>query len=93
MTAMISLTCIDVSQRAGLEPDWIEIQLAHGERNKVRAAYNHARYLPQRREMMQAWADYLDDLRLKKNQTSKNGIEDVLQKQVADRIKDFSASY
>jgi hypothetical protein len=32
------------------------------ERNKVRAAYNHAQYLPERRRMMQQWADYLDDL-------------------------------
>jgi|GEM_PF-4197999 len=35
---------------------------AHDERNKVRAAYNHAQYLPERRRMMQQWADYLDDL-------------------------------
>ena len=41
----------------------IERQLAHGERDKVRAAYNHADYLPERRRMMQAWADYLDTLR------------------------------
>ncbi|HEV3197879.1 MAG TPA: hypothetical protein VGZ73_08220, partial [Bryobacteraceae bacterium] len=43
-------------------PDWIERQLAHDERNNVRAAYNHAQYLPERRRMMQQWADYLDDL-------------------------------
>ena len=42
----------------------IERQLAHGERNKVSAAYNYAEHLPKRREMMQAWADYLDGLRL-----------------------------
>jgi hypothetical protein len=41
----------------------IERQLAHAERNKVRAAYNRAQYLPERRKMMQAWADYLDTLR------------------------------
>lgn len=41
----------------------IERQLAHGERNKVKAAYNYAQYLPERREMMQAWADYLDGLK------------------------------
>jgi hypothetical protein len=46
----------------GFHPDWIERQLAHDERNKVRAAYNHAQYLPERRRMMQQWADYLDDL-------------------------------
>jgi integrase len=40
--------------------DLIERQLAHSERNAVRAAYNHAQYLPQRRKMMQWWADYLD---------------------------------
>ena len=42
--------------------DVIERQLAHGERNKVRASYNHAQYLPERKEMMQWWADYLDKL-------------------------------
>jgi integrase len=46
----------------GFHPDWIERQLAHDERNKARAAYNHAQYLPERRRMMQQWADYLDDL-------------------------------
>jgi len=40
--------------------DVIERQLAHSERNRVRAAYNHAQYLPERRKMMQWWADYLD---------------------------------
>ncbi|WP_406867598.1 tyrosine-type recombinase/integrase [Paraburkholderia fungorum] len=43
--------------------DWIERQLAHVEGNGVRAAYNHAQYLPQRRKMMQCWADYLDEQR------------------------------
>jgi integrase len=47
----------------GWNPDAIERQLAHCERNKVRAAYNHARMIPERRKMMQAWADYLDGLR------------------------------
>jgi integrase len=46
-------------------PDAIERQLAHGERNKVRSAYNSAQHLPERRKMMQAWADYLDELRAK----------------------------
>jgi integrase len=43
--------------------DWIERQLAHAEKDGVRAAYNAAEYLPQRRKMMQWWADYLDQLR------------------------------
>ncbi|WP_461209469.1 tyrosine-type recombinase/integrase [Desulfocurvus sp. DL9XJH121] len=47
----------------GWPPDVIERQLAHAERNKVRAAYNHAEHLPQRRKMMQSWADYLDGLK------------------------------
>ena len=47
----------------GFNSDWIECQLAHGESNKTVAAYNHAEYLPQRRDMMQAWADYIDRLR------------------------------
>ena len=46
----------------GFHHDWIERQLAHDERNKVRAAYNHAQYLAERRRMMQHWADYLDGL-------------------------------
>lgn len=41
----------------------IERQLAHGQQSKVAAAYNHAEYLPERRRMMQYWADYLDQLR------------------------------
>lgn len=40
--------------------DAIERQLAHGERDKVRASYNKAQYLDKRTEMMQAWADFLD---------------------------------
>ncbi|SHN66653.1 tyrosine-type recombinase/integrase [Desulfovibrio litoralis] len=47
----------------GYNRDWIERQLAHGERNSVRSAYNHAEFLNERRKMMQDWADYLDNLR------------------------------
>jgi integrase len=47
----------------GWQPDVIERALAHAEGNSVRAAYNHARWLPQRREMMQWWADWLDSLK------------------------------
>lgn len=43
----------------GFNSDWIERQLAHTEQNSVRAAYNHAQYLPERRRMMQWWGDYL----------------------------------
>ena len=47
----------------GYNRDWIERQLAHGERNGVRAAYNYAEYLQERRRMMQEWADYLVHLK------------------------------
>ena len=47
----------------GWNRDAIERQLAHGERDAVRAAYNYAEHLPERRKMMQAWADYLEVLR------------------------------
>ena len=47
----------------GYNGDWIERQLAHAERNNVRAAYNYAEYLPERRKMMQEWADYLEGLK------------------------------
>lgn len=49
----------------GWNRDAIERQLVHGERDSVRAAYNFAEFLPERRKMMQAWADYLDELRQK----------------------------
>jgi integrase len=42
------------------EEEHIDLQLAHMKRNKVSAAYNHAKYLRQRIQMMQWWADYLD---------------------------------
>ncbi len=51
----------------GWSRDAIERQLAHGERDEVRAAYNYAEYLPERRKMMQAWADFLDGLRVGAN--------------------------
>jgi integrase len=53
-------TASTILNENGFPGDVIERQLAHCERNGVRAAYNHAQYLPQRREMMQWWADYLD---------------------------------
>ncbi|MEB0030196.1 tyrosine-type recombinase/integrase [Undibacterium sp. RTI2.1] len=46
----------------GWNRDAIERQLAHAERDSIRAAYNYAEHLPERRRMMQAWADFLDGL-------------------------------
>lgn len=47
----------------GFNSDWIERQLAHGEDNRVRAAYNHAEYLKDRARMMSWYSDHLDKLR------------------------------
>jgi integrase len=54
-----------VLNEKGYNRDWIERQLAHSERSGVRASYNHAEYLPERRRMMQDWADYLTELKVK----------------------------
>jgi uncharacterized membrane protein YccC len=55
--------CLNSLNELGWNCDLIELQLAHAERNQVRAAYNRAQRLPERRTMMQAWADHLDRLR------------------------------
>lgn len=47
----------------GYPSDVIERQLAHGEPNKVKASYNRAKHLDERRQMMQSWSDYLDGLK------------------------------
>jgi integrase len=51
-----------ILNEAGFRPDVIERQLAHRERNMVRAAYHRAEYLAERTAMMQQWADMLDAL-------------------------------
>ena len=63
----MACTCLN---ELGWHPDLIELQMAHAERNKVRAAYNRAERLAERRTMMQAWADYLDRLRTGHSETS-----------------------
>lgn len=51
-----------VLHEQGYDHQHIELQLAHAERDEVSAAYNHALYLRQRAQMMQAWGDYLEGL-------------------------------
>jgi integrase len=51
-----------ILNETGFKPDVIERQLAHYERNEVRGAYNRAEYLPERKRMMQHWADYLGSI-------------------------------
>ncbi len=53
-------TASTVLNEKGFNKDWIELQLAHCERNQVRGAYNYAEHLDKRHEMMQWWGDYLD---------------------------------
>ena len=59
-------TASTILNEHGFRADVIERQLAHGERNAIRAAYNHAQYLPERRQMMQWWADFLQKITSKK---------------------------
>ncbi|WP_376697247.1 tyrosine-type recombinase/integrase [Wenzhouxiangella sp. EGI_FJ10305] len=54
----------------GFRPDYIEHQLAHAVRDPNGRAYNRTAYLPERRKMMQAWADYLDALKDGSNVTA-----------------------
>jgi integrase len=54
-------TASSILNEEGFNPDAIERQLAHQERNGVRAAYtHHARYMDERIKMMQWWANFLD---------------------------------
>ena len=55
-------TASTILNEIGFRPDVIERQLAHAERNKVRASYNQAQYLEERRAMMQQWADLIDEM-------------------------------
>ena len=55
-------TASTILNEIGYRPDVIERQLAHAERNQVRASYNQAEYLPERKIMMQAWADLIDEM-------------------------------
>ena len=58
----------------GWRSELIERQLAHAERDKVKAAYNHAEYMPERREMMQAWSDWIDELAKKAAEKERNPV-------------------
>jgi integrase len=72
----------------GWNRDAIERQLAHSERNSVRAAYNYAEFLPERRRMMQAWADYIDSL---KAAAAARGLRSVASPAQPMRVRKISA--
>jgi integrase len=74
----------------GWNRDAIERQLSHGERDAVRAAYNYAQHLPERREMMQAWADFLDQLKTQKTATKPVAI--AIRRWTRPGVKESSSS-
>ena len=49
---------------SGISQDMVEAQLGHGKKGPLGSAYDRSEYLPQRQQMMQTWADYLDKLRI-----------------------------
>ena len=55
-------TMSTILHEKGYNSAWIETQLAHIDKNAIRGTYNHAQYLDGRREMMQWYADYMDEL-------------------------------
>ncbi|HCU0048710.1 TPA: tyrosine-type recombinase/integrase [Proteus mirabilis] len=59
-------TMSTILHEKGFNTAWIELQLAHVDKNSIRGTYNHALYLEGRRDMMQWYADYIDELRSKK---------------------------
>lgn len=61
----------------GFHKDHIEAQLSHADENSIRATYNKAQYLDQRRQMMQAYADYLDALKSQaQSKESQSALQD-----------------
>lgn len=72
----------------GFEDEHIELQLAHQKRNKVAAAYNHARYLKQRQVMMQWWADYIDtQLAEGRKRSHRNSVAQQMMHTTSERKK------
>ena len=57
----VARTCLD--EQLGFPPHLIEHQLGHAVHDPLGRSYNRTTHLPQRRDMMQRWADYLDELR------------------------------
>lgn len=64
-------TASTILNESGFAADWIERQLDHRERNKVRASYNHAQHLKGRREMINWWGDYIEQTIQKAIQSDK----------------------
>lgn len=58
-------TMSTILHEQGFNSAWIETQLAHVDKNAIRGTYNHAQYLEGRREMMQWYGDFIDELRMR----------------------------
>ena len=71
-------TASTILNEKGFREDVIEKLLSHQEGNKVRAAYNRAEYLDERREVLQWWADYLDSLNVSIEQEEPEQDEEKL---------------
>lgn len=65
-----ALAMSTIKEKLGYRHEVVDRQLAHAPRNKVDAAYDRAAFLPERRKMMQEWADYLDQLRVARDRNS-----------------------
>jgi hypothetical protein len=61
-----------IREELNYDPDIIEAQLAHKPSGPLGEAYNRAKFLPQRKKMMQQWADYIDTLSAKKSKNKKS---------------------
>ncbi len=70
----IRATISTALNEAGYESEWVEAQLSHADPNQIRAAYNHASYVEQRRTMMQEWADRLERLGQGLPEPRKDGV-------------------
>ena len=84
-------TACSILNESGFNPDAVERQLSHIERNGVRAAYiHHARFLPERKKMMEWWADYLDNLRV--NGLKSNVVSADFGRQIEEAINRGSSA-
>ncbi|QSI78690.1 tyrosine-type recombinase/integrase [Niveibacterium microcysteis] len=67
-------TASTILNEAGFNPDAVERQLSHTEANQVRAAYNRAQYMEERRSMLQWWANYLEEVERSTEGTQNAGL-------------------
>lgn len=76
----------------GYMGDAIEKQMAHDKKSSIRAVYNHAQHLDERRKIMQVWADFLDLLRDKGEvvdfQTARKQIEKSMDTKKSNNLQD-----